>query len=264
MRGCFWISVLFLAFALRCTIFVNTSVAEQNFPANGHWDGKTFKGFVTLGCGDIYVHAGGGDTWFAEMDPALRAKLLQLAGVALTSQFPWATIFAELESQVRNQAHPGFFSPHQRVLVVTRILNARGLEFGESTKAASESKIYRGFVLVGPETYGFIPLSQKDEFWAVVEGEAKRSQLYGRFKPEPSSSRDGAMYQALVEIRGRVGPPGAYAHMNDFDREVAVDDFKFLHFVDPSALVGTAGVMDVNSGSGTSKIRKCINPVATP
>jgi hypothetical protein len=72
------------------------------------------------------------------------------------------------------------------------------------------------------------------------------------------------MYQALVEIRGRVGPPGAYGHMGDFDREVAADDFKFVNFVDTSALAGTAGMVDINSGSSTSKIRKCIKPEASP
>ena len=50
------------------------------------------------------------------------------------------------------------------------------------------------------------------------------------------------MYSALIEIMGRVGPPGAYGGQNVFNREIAVDGFKYIRSVEPKDLSGTAGI----------------------
>lgn len=225
------------------------------------WTDGRFSGYITFGCGDSFVHAPGGETWFVNLTDHQRNELFRRAKVSLDKYFPWATRYVVLEGVRKDAPRPGFFGVHPRQLDVTSVLFGRDLEFGESTNAATQSRPYSGYVLVGPESYGFVPLQQSDEFWSVVPGKVGWDKLYERFQPPPDLVKNARMYNALVELTGRVGPPGAYAHMGDFNREIAVDTFVYVRASDANEMDGTAGVVDPDvPNSGVARINRCIAP----
>lgn len=193
---------------------------------------ERYSGFLTFGCGDGYITVpAASETWYVDMSPARQQQVLGLANVDLSFN-TWRTLYVELEGRIENKPRHGFFGDHARELVVTRFLAARFPEGGESIQVATgPAKTYRGYVLLGDESATFSPLERGYEIWWMFEGKVGWDEV-NRQVPPSSEQLTGA----LVEIVGRVGPPGAYGHLEAYEREIAMDEFKVLRLLSPHEL----------------------------
>jgi hypothetical protein len=210
---------------------------------------QRIDGFLTFGCGDQYVQqVGVRETWFVNMS-ASELKNIEIAGTA------WTTVHAVLIGTVSNEPKEGFFGQHAKQLNVVRIEILPPVEWGESTKVAHVSRRYRGIVVMGPESYGFVPFDRKDEMWQVVPGKVGWKELNAPFPAQPATFHNAVLYDGLVEIVGRVGPPGVYNSSSDAIREIAVDEFKYLRPATSADTTGTAVFDGV-----TAAIERCERP----
>jgi len=243
---------------MRVVLLIAAILAFADSAARG---AERFVGLLTFGCGDRYINLKDvAETWLVNLSVVQDREMLRLTGNAEFFQYAkWMTLHVELMANVHPERVSGFFGEHAKRLDVERVISARFTEPGESVEAATRpAQVHRGYLLLGPESVGFVPLTQSDEFWWVVPGKASWDAILERFRPIPDLGNK-LFYNALVEIMGRVGPPGAYGHGNDFIREIAVDDFTYLNAVEAAALVGTAGIFDVDDPeSSTPKISKCV------
>lgn len=212
---------------------------------------QRIDGYLTFGCGDRYVQqVDVRETWFVNMSDALRrANYLENPGSA------WMTVHVVLIGTVSNEPKDGFFGQHARQFNVVRIEDPPTVEWGESTKVAHVSRRYQGIVLMGPESYGFVPFDRKDEMWQVVPGKVGWKELNAPFPKQPTILNSAALYDAVVEIVGRVGPPGIYNSSSNAIREIAVDEFKYLRPATPADTAGTAVFDGV-----TAAIERCERP----
>lgn len=234
-----------VAFEWSTSPKVTVAAAAMEQVADQSWADGRFSGYLTIGCGDSFVKVPNAkETWFAGISEEQWREAVRLARVLIDERQPWTTLYVVLEGNERRASKRGFFGEHAKQLDITRVVSARYLEPGESANAAMEAKRYRGFALVGPESYGFVPFEQNDEFWWVWPGKIGWNELYEHFQPPPDLRDNPRLYNAVVEITGRVGPPGAYGHQNDFNREIAVDEITYIRAVDAHEMDGTAAVVN--------------------
>lgn len=228
--------------------------------SNASYAIERFNGYLTLGCGDRYIKPTGvSETWFANLTQDQEREMFRLTGNPdFLRQAPWTTLYVELTAKLRAERKAGFFSEHAKQLDVERVISARFTSDGESVKAAtSPPTSHRGHLLVGPHGFGFVSQSQSDELWWAILG---RSSQYEFNKHIPAGADTKHPYSALVEVVGRVGPPGAYGAGSEYVREVAVDEFTFLRLAEPEELVGTAAIVDVDApDTSIPRINKCTN-----
>jgi hypothetical protein len=239
--------VVLLAIATTAGLWLKSAkIAEA--ANSGSWANGRFSGYLTIGCNDSYIHAPGGETWFVNLTTQQRREL----STSWSAHYPWSTQFAVLDGVRKDVSRAGFFGRHRRQLDVTRIVSTRWLQRGESTDASMGSGKHRGIVVLGLHGYGFVPLSRSDEMWTVVPGNIGWKELYRPF-PEWETKRIGPL--SIVDIVGRVGPPGHYDSSNDAVREIAVDEFTYLRPAEPTEVDDTAVLDGV-----IASINKCIPP----
>jgi hypothetical protein len=88
--------------------------------------------------------------------------------------------------------------------------------------------------------------------WQAVAGKVSWEELYRPF-PEWRTKHVGPL--PVVDMVGRVGPPGYYNGSNDAVREIAVDKITHLRLAEPTEVEGTAVFDGV-----VASINKCIAP----
>jgi hypothetical protein len=214
--------------------------------------GERFTGFLTFGCGDSYIKIPAvSETWFVDLPERRQRQVFELANVGRDEYMTWWTFHVEIEGQVQRKPKRGYSFDHPRELIAERIIAARYPEVGESVQAATApAKRFRGYLVLGEESAGFSPLQQGREVWWFVPGRVGWDQV-GKYFPKPPQP----YYIAVVEIFGRVGPPGAYGHLQVYDREIIMDEFTHVRPSSMSELQGTPGVG--GPGSGKSDIGEC-------
>jgi hypothetical protein len=278
VRG-FWIALALIAAILGALKLVPwlpdeawaafSKLLDVRAPAVGHgasWDGRTFRGYLTAGCGDIFVYAPSGGTWRVEMPVPQKANPEGLDKLFGHPRRRWMTSIVEIEGSLTLRKSQGFFGQHVGLLEVGRVVNTRYPEFGQSVAVTPEPKRYVGYMTLGEEGVGFASVRHKDEFWSVVQGKLGRDAFSKPFVA-PLDYSNPSSYTAYVEIHGRVGPPGSYAHLGDYEREIAVDGFRYLRPLKPGEIDDTALVGDLpfdGKGRGGARINHCLPPLALP
>jgi len=230
---------------------------------NGAMASDRFAGFITFGCNDSYIKLPGVQgTWFVDLPAKQQRRVFELADVERDKYTTWWTFHVEIDGQVEDKPRRGFFADHLKQLRVERLITARYPESGETVQAATApARLRKGYLLVGPESVGFVPLEQSDEIWWVVPGKVGWDKMYEAFQPPPDLGKNARMDSAVVEILGRVGPPGGYGHGSEFLREVEVDGFTYIRSATPEEMVGTAAVVDVDApNSSVPRINRCLSP----
>jgi hypothetical protein len=209
---------------------------------------QRIDGYLTVGCNDQYLQQpGNAETWFAGLSAQQRKEIIRLSGHGQSESAGWYTLHVVLLGVLHERSHRGFFGDHTRTIEVAQIVSARHLDLGESTNVAAAAQRYRGVVVAGPESYGFVPFARNDEMWRVVPGKTDWKTLYAPFPQNPWT-----LYNAVVEIVGRVGPPVQVDANTGAIREVAVDQFSYIRAATPSELKDTAAIDGV-----VASIEKC-------
>jgi hypothetical protein len=235
--------VLFFALALACT----------SDPARAS---ERYSGFLTLGCGDSYIKTPTvPETWFVNMTSSQRQAMFAQADIEHGERSVWWTLYVEIEGRLENKRKHGYFFDHAKELIVERFIVARIPEPGETVQAATEpASMHRGYLIVGPESQGFVDEKRRDEYWWVVPGKGAQEKIGAYFYGKDNILDRPRLENLFIEFAGRAGPPGTY--LNDANREVAIPDFKIVRRnVEPEELLGTAA-MDP-PGSGAADINKC-------
>lgn len=232
-------TALLVVAALACTCAV-ARAAER------------FTGFLTFGCGDSYFKIPAvSETWFVDLPARRQQQIFEAANMYRDEYMTWWTFHVEIEGRLQNKLKRGYFFDHPKELIVERIVAARYPDVGESVQAAvAPAKRFRGYLILGEESAGFSPLEQGREVWWFVQGRVGWDQI-GRYFPKSPHN----FYIVLVEIVGRVGPPGAYGHLQSFEREIVMDEFTHIRPSSMSELQGAAGVG--GPGGGMSDIGAC-------
>lgn len=189
-----------------------------------------FKGFLTLGCGDSYLKAQTlPETWSVKLSSSQTQALFATAKIDPKATKVWLTLYVEVEGRLDDgkRTH-GYFFDHPKELIVQRFIAVRYPEPGETVQASTEpARMHRGYMILGPESRGFVDANRKDEYWWIIPGIPAQQKIdaYYRDKHILDKPRLEALF---IEFVGRVGPPGGYGHMGDFNREVEVEDFKIV------------------------------------
>lgn len=204
---------------------------------------ERYTGYLTLGCGDRFIKLRDvARPWFVNLSDEQERRLFQMANFN-EGQTPWITLHVVLIATPRDLRRRGYFTDHPRQLDVEQVVAARFPEPWESVEAAvGPVKTYKGILLIGPESVGFVPLEQRDEFWWVGAGKVGWETIYKHTQPRPDLGKHARIDNALVEISGPVGPPGPYGHLNDFNREIAVDELKYIRRATFDDMRGTAAI----------------------
>jgi hypothetical protein len=214
--------------------------------------GERFTGFLTFGCGDSYIKLpAASETWFVDLPAKRQQQVFELANVGRDEYMTWWTFHVEIEGRVQSKPKRGFFFDHPKELIAERIVAARYPEVGESVQAATApAKRFRGYLVLDEESAGFSPFEQGREHWWFVPGKVGSDEVGKYFPKSPEQ-----FYIALVEIVGRVGPPGAYGHLQAYDREIEMDEFTHIR---PSSMSELQSTPDVGGpGSGKADIGEC-------
>lgn len=203
--------------------------------------GEQYTGYLTLGCGDRFIKLHEvARPWFVNLNDDQERQIFQLAKVT-RGTYPWITLHVVLVATPRHLPRRGYFTDHPQQLEVERVVAARFTNPWESIEAAiGPAQAFKGLLLVGPESVGFVPLEQRDEFWWVGPGKVGWDGIYAHFQPRPDLNKHARLDTALVEIVGRVGPPGVYG--SDSNREIAVDGFKYIRRATLDDMRGTAAI----------------------
>ena len=178
--------------------------------------GEVYRGILTFGCGDRYIKmTGDGETWFVNLAPSQESEMLRMTGIGLKflAYQKWMSLYVEFAARQRFDRKPGFFSEHPGQFDVEWIKSARSLKDGESVhRSVGPPRKFRGLYSPSWEGNGFVSFDQRDEYWWVVAGKVGWQEMDKPFGSPISST--GPV--AVIEVLGRVGPPGAYGHMGDF------------------------------------------------
>jgi len=217
--------------------------------------GEHYAGFLTVGCGDRYIKLRNiPQTWYVNLSAEQERDVSRLANIARDSRDAWLTLHVELEASPRYRPRQGYFGTHSQQLDVKRVMAARYPEAGESVEAAiGAARSFKGYLLLADEMAGFVPLERRDEFWWIVPGKTKWEAIDAPFRQAPPSSTEWQIKSALVEVVGRVGPPGIYGHLGSYLREIAIDEFKFIRHADLAETDDTGAA----SGNLTADINHC-------
>jgi hypothetical protein len=214
------------------------------------------RGFLTFGCESYLRPSSAAETWSIELSNAQRFELLAKANVTKSDRSLWTTLYVDVVGQVVNEPRHGYTGLHAKRFRLERILSARSPNSGETVEAAFQAaRRYEGFLLASQHGFGFVPFEYKDEFWWLLPGKIGWPGLV-KYAPQD----DGFAVSQIV-VLGRVGPPGAYGHLDDYNREIAADELQFVRLVKPEELIGTAGVSDPNAPwGGIPAINRCAAP----
>lgn len=210
------------------------------------------QGFLTSGCDTFFRPSIAAETWKVDLSKEQLAELKLMAAVVPIEENPWVTLYVDVQGELSDATQKALASDrHAKSFHITHVYSARYPRNGETTKAAIGPRAFRGFLLMGPHGAGFISSEQKDELWWVVERGVRWTEIL-KFFPRYQN----ALEQAEVKVVGSVGPPGAYGAMNEYNREVAIDQLHFLRRVAAGDLKGTAGLWNPDAPA-TPAINRC-------